>query len=47
MLGIYADVIRTATRTEGLELRELPPAKTRKWRWFSPQRKVFIDLEKL
>ncbi|MEW9918334.1 hypothetical protein AB2B41_01860 [Marimonas sp. MJW-29] len=49
MLGIYADVFRTATFTNSRELYEVPPAKTagNRRRWRLGRRKVLVDLDKL
>ncbi len=48
MLGIYADMMKTATRTNCLEVHEVP-SKTNggRRRWFSRTRKVCIDPMKL
>lgn len=47
MLGIYADSFMTATRTDRLEMHEVPPRhKGARRRWFA-RRRVLIDPRKL
>ena len=48
MLHIYADSFMTATRTNAVELREIPAAtKNGRRRWFSRPRKIWIDPARL
>ena len=48
MLGIYADVIRTATRTDRFIIEDVPPANApKRRRWFNRPRAIDVDLSKL